>query len=146
MTLLAGATLTGITNKTWNDAGAELAGMLEIFTAYSEVLDRAAAMLGRTRRPVPAALAAVATLLTGPSVRLAAAPGPSVSSDLYTVGRALAVLTFEFTGYSTKYKHSLPDQADVPLLAEQESFYRLLRRATDPVVLRRFMSAPRTRF
>ena len=67
--------------------------------------------------------------------------GPSVSSDLYTVGRALAVLTFEFTGYGTKYKHSLPDQADVPLLAEQESFYRLLRRATDPVVLRRFTSA-----
>ena len=27
-----------------------------------------------------------------------AADGPSVSSDLYTVGRALAVLTFEFTG------------------------------------------------
>jgi serine/threonine-protein kinase PknG len=67
--------------------------------------------------------------------------GPSVSSDLYTVGRALAVLTFEFTGYSTKFKHSLPAQADVPLLAEQESFYRLLRRATDPVPLRRFTSA-----
>jgi hypothetical protein len=59
MKLLAGATLTGTTNTTWNDASAELAGMLEIFTAYSEVLDRATAMLGRTRRPAAAALAAV---------------------------------------------------------------------------------------
>ena len=35
--------------------------------------------------------------------------GPSPSSDLYTVGRSLAVLTFEFTGYTSTYKHSLPD-------------------------------------
>ena len=33
-----------------------------------------------------------------------AADGPSVSSDLYTVGRALAVLTFEFTGYTSTYR------------------------------------------
>jgi serine/threonine-protein kinase PknG len=70
-----------------------------------------------------------------------ATEGPSVSSDLYTVGRALAVLTFEFTGYTTTFQHSLPDPASVPLLAEQESFYRLLRRATDPDPLRRFTSA-----
>jgi hypothetical protein len=93
MKLLAGATLTGVTNKTWNDAGAELAGMLEIFTAYSEVLDRAAAMLGRTRRPAPAALAAVATLLTGPSVRLAAAPTPLGRRGLTETGRRELSLT-----------------------------------------------------
>ena len=29
--------------------------------------------------------------------------GPSPSSDLYTVGRALAVMTFEFSGYQGKY-------------------------------------------
>ena len=56
------------------------------------------------------------------------ADGPSPSSDLYTVGRALAVLTFEFAGYQGEYKYRLPDA--VPLLAEQESFARLLRRAT----------------
>jgi serine/threonine-protein kinase PknG len=67
--------------------------------------------------------------------------GPSPSSDLYTVGRALAVLTFEFTGYTSTYKNSLPDPATVPLLARQESFYRLLRRATDPDPGRRFASA-----
>jgi serine/threonine-protein kinase PknG len=67
--------------------------------------------------------------------------GPSASSDLYTVARSLAVLTFDFTGYTTIYKHSLPDQASVPLLAQQESFCRLLRRATHVEPLRRFTAA-----
>ena len=67
--------------------------------------------------------------------------GPSPSSDLYTIGRALAVLTFEFTGYQGKYAHTLPDRATVPLLAQQESFYRVLQRATDPDPDRRFVSA-----
>src|SRR5260370_22700324 len=58
--------------------------------------------------------------------------GPSPSSDFYTVGRALAVLTFEFSGYQGRYAHSLPDPATLALLAQQESFLRVLRRATDP--------------
>jgi serine/threonine-protein kinase PknG len=70
-----------------------------------------------------------------------ASDGPSPSSDLYTVGRALAVLTFNFTGYTGTYEHTLPDPATVPLLARQESFYRLLRRATNPDPGRRFASA-----
>jgi serine/threonine-protein kinase PknG len=67
--------------------------------------------------------------------------GPSVSSDLYTVGRALAVMTFEFAGYQGKFAHSLPDPGTVPLLAQQESFHRALLRATDPDPDRRFASA-----
>jgi len=67
--------------------------------------------------------------------------GPSPSSDLYTVGRALAVLTFEFTGYQGRYRHTLPDPAEVPVLAQHESFYRVLRRATDPDPDARFASA-----
>ncbi len=65
--------------------------------------------------------------------------GPSVESDLYTVGRALAVLTFEFRGYQGEYKYRLPD--NVPLLEQYESFRRLLLRATDPDPARRFSSA-----
>ncbi len=65
--------------------------------------------------------------------------GPTPSSDLYTVGRALAVLTFEFAGYQGRFAHSLPD--GVPLLAQQESFARLLRRATNPDPALRFGSA-----
>lgn len=93
MKLLAGATLTGATKKTWDGANADLAGMLEIFTAYSEILDRAAAMLGRTRRPAAATLAAVTTLLTGPSVRLAAAPTPLGRRRLTDTGRRELTLT-----------------------------------------------------
>ncbi len=70
-----------------------------------------------------------------------AAVGPSPSSDLYTVGRALAVLSFEFSGYTGAYQHRLPDPEQVPVLAEHESFYRLLRRATDADPRRRFTSA-----
>jgi serine/threonine-protein kinase PknG len=68
-----------------------------------------------------------------------ATEGPSVSSDLFTVGRALAVLTFEFKGYQSTYKFTLPDA--VPLLEQQESFARLLRRATSADPDRRFASA-----
>ncbi|HEX8006423.1 MAG TPA: tetratricopeptide repeat protein, partial [Trebonia sp.] len=65
--------------------------------------------------------------------------GPSPASDLYTVARALAVLAFEFAGYQGEYKFRLPD--GVPLLARQESFARLLRRATHADPDRRFQSA-----
>jgi serine/threonine-protein kinase PknG len=67
--------------------------------------------------------------------------GPSPSSDLYTVGRALAVLTFEFTGYQTQYEHSLPDPASVSVLAQHDSFLRVLRRATNVDPDQRFASA-----
>ena len=35
--------------------------------------------------------------------------GPSVASDLYTVARTLAVMTFDFQGYTNVYVDSLPD-------------------------------------
>jgi serine/threonine-protein kinase PknG len=66
--------------------------------------------------------------------------GPSPAGDLYAVGRVLAVLTFRFS-FTTRYPHSLPEQADVPVLAEHDSFYRLLLRATHRNPLRRFSSA-----
>ncbi|WP_436736882.1 tetratricopeptide repeat protein [Streptomyces sp. BBFR102] len=67
--------------------------------------------------------------------------GPSVASDLYTVARTLAVLTFDFQGYTTVYADSLPDPHDVPVLWTYESFHRLLIRATDPDPTRRFATA-----
>jgi serine/threonine-protein kinase PknG len=67
--------------------------------------------------------------------------GPTPSSDLYTVGRALAVLSFPFSGYQTTFRHSLPPPDTVPLLADQESFYRLLRRATHRDPGQRFQTA-----
>ncbi|MBW8482216.1 serine/threonine-protein kinase [Actinomadura parmotrematis] len=66
---------------------------------------------------------------------------PSVASDLYTVGRTMAVLAFEFAGFTGLYRHSLPDRDRVPLLARHESFDLLLRRATHPDPAARFASA-----
>ncbi|HEX8003042.1 MAG TPA: tetratricopeptide repeat protein [Mycobacteriales bacterium] len=58
--------------------------------------------------------------------------GPSVASDVYTIGRTLAVLTLDFRGYQSTFAHALPDPADHPALASYDSFYRLLLKATAP--------------
>lgn len=70
-----------------------------------------------------------------------ATDGPSPASDLYTVARTLAVLTFDFQGYSTTYRDSLPGPESVPVFAAYESYYRFLVRATDHDPARRFASA-----
>ncbi|MFD9371526.1 tetratricopeptide repeat protein [Streptomyces sp. NPDC060020] len=67
--------------------------------------------------------------------------GPSVASDLYTVARTLAVLTFDFQGYTNVFVDSLPDPEHIEVFRRYESFYRLLVRATDPDPGRRFSSA-----
>ena len=67
--------------------------------------------------------------------------GPSVASDLYTVARTLAILTFDFQGYTNVFVDSLPDPDTIEVFRTYESFYRLLVRATDPDPVRRFASA-----
>ncbi|WP_327423372.1 serine/threonine-protein kinase PknG [Streptomyces sp. NBC_01527] len=67
--------------------------------------------------------------------------GPSIASDLYTVARTLAVLTFDFQGYTNVFVDSLPDPDNIEVFRAYESFYRLLVRATDPDPARRFASA-----
>ncbi|AQA11897.1 serine/threonine-protein kinase [Streptomyces malaysiensis] len=67
--------------------------------------------------------------------------GPSIASDLYTVARTLAVLTFDFQGYTNVFVDSLPDPEHIEVFRRYESFYRLLVRATDPDPGRRFASA-----
>ncbi|HEU5475968.1 MAG TPA: tetratricopeptide repeat protein [Actinophytocola sp.] len=70
--------------------------------------------------------------------------GPSVESDIYTVGRALAVMTFPFD-FHAGHRERLPGPAEVPLLAEFDSFHRLLLRATATEPARRFGSAEEMR-
>ncbi|WP_280448907.1 serine/threonine-protein kinase PknG [Nocardia brasiliensis] len=67
--------------------------------------------------------------------------GPTVASDIYTVGRTLAVLTLEMPMEQGRYLDGIPDPADHPLLERYESFHRLLLCATDPDPERRFPSA-----
>ena len=56
--------------------------------------------------------------------------GPSPASDLYTVGRTLAVLVLDFRGYQRGYVDSLPPPDEQPLLARHESLHRFLLKAT----------------
>ncbi|MEV2279236.1 tetratricopeptide repeat protein [Nocardiopsis sp. NPDC049922] len=67
-------------------------------------------------------------------------PGPSVSSDLYSVGRTLAVLSFRFDAKG-EHQHTLPPRETVPLLVRHESFDRLLRRSTHAEPRKRFHDA-----
>jgi serine/threonine-protein kinase PknG len=69
--------------------------------------------------------------------------GPSVASDLYTVARTLAVLTFDFRGYQDerRYLHSLPPAELCPVFEQYESFHWFLLTATDPDPARRYQSA-----
>jgi serine/threonine-protein kinase PknG len=67
--------------------------------------------------------------------------GPSISSDLYTVARTLAVLSIDFKGYQTTFKYSLPPPTEVALLRRFDSLHRFCLRgiAVDPAA--RFQSA-----
>ncbi|HEY5843955.1 MAG TPA: tetratricopeptide repeat protein, partial [Mycobacterium sp.] len=65
--------------------------------------------------------------------------GPTVASDIYTVGRTLASMTLRMRTRRGRYIDGLPE--DDPVLTEYDSFGRLLRRAIDPDPRRRFQSS-----
>jgi serine/threonine-protein kinase PknG len=81
----------------------------------------------------------------GFQAREVAASGPTVRSDLYSVGRTMAMLSLGVTGMSTVYADRLPEASAAPLLAEEESYHRLLRRATAPDPAARFGTAAQLR-
>jgi len=56
--------------------------------------------------------------------------GPSIASDIFTIGRTLAVLATELRGYQTTYATALPDVTDIPLFQQHDSLYRVLLKAT----------------
>ena len=55
--------------------------------------------------------------------------GPTVATDVYTVGRTLAVLVMDFPQTTVHRSPARPD--DVPVFAKHESLYRAILRATD---------------
>jgi serine/threonine-protein kinase PknG len=65
--------------------------------------------------------------------------GPTVATDIYTVGRTLAALTLKLRTRKGRYVDGLPEED--PVLRDYDSFGRLLRRAIDPDPRRRFASA-----
>jgi serine/threonine-protein kinase PknG len=64
--------------------------------------------------------------------------GPTVATDIYTVGRTLAALTLNLRTRNGRYADGLPE--DDPVLTKYDSFGRLLARAIDPDPRRRFCS------
>ncbi|MBD2204380.1 tetratricopeptide repeat protein [Calothrix sp. FACHB-1219] len=70
-----------------------------------------------------------------------AGEGPTVVSDLFTIGRTLAVLLTNIKGFSKEHLYTLPSPEEEPLFAQQESLYRFLIKATAENPDDRFQSA-----
>jgi serine/threonine-protein kinase PknG len=70
-----------------------------------------------------------------------AATGPSIPSDLFTVARTLAVCCFDFKGYQSTYRFTLPPADEVALFTRFDSLYRFLLKGTAPNPDDRFQSA-----
>ena len=66
--------------------------------------------------------------------------GPTVASDLYTIGRTLAVLLMEFR-FQSVYEFDLPPPAEQEVLARYDSLNRFLLKATQRHPNLRFQSA-----
>jgi serine/threonine-protein kinase PknG len=70
-----------------------------------------------------------------------AAAGPSISSDLFTVARTLAVLCIDFRGYQSAFRFTLPSQDSVAMFQRYDSLYRFLLKGTAAEPDDRFQSA-----
>jgi serine/threonine-protein kinase PknG len=70
-----------------------------------------------------------------------AGEGPAPASDLFTIGRTLAVLLAEIRGFSKEHLYTLPAPQDEPLFAAHESLYRFLLKATAQAAADRFEAA-----
>lgn len=67
--------------------------------------------------------------------------GPSPASDVYTIGRTIAVLVTEFKGFQSSHQFKLRSPAEEPVFAKYESLYRFLRKACHDNPSMRFQSA-----
>lgn len=70
-----------------------------------------------------------------------AGEGPTVVSDLFTIGRTLTVLITNIRGFSKENLYTLPSPEEEPLFKEQESLYRFLLKSTAENPDDRFQSA-----
>jgi serine/threonine-protein kinase PknG len=70
-----------------------------------------------------------------------AGEGPTAASDIFTIGRTLAVLLTDISGFSTDHRYTLPSPQEEPRFAGQESLYRFLLKATAQNPDDRFASA-----
>ena len=71
--------------------------------------------------------------------------GPSIASEIFTIGRTLCVLAMEFRGYQTTYVSTLPPPEATPLFQQYDSLYRVLLKATAAAPDDRFQSTDELR-
>lgn len=92
--LLTG-TLTGVTQRRWEEASAAMSVLWEQFSRHRALLDQAAEVRARKQKPGPAELGELTGLLTGPVVELGAEQlpidqrsltGPAVVAERVTLG------------------------------------------------------------
>ncbi|WP_115685795.1 serine/threonine protein kinase [Corynebacterium senegalense] len=69
-----------------------------------------------------------------------ASEGPSISSDIYTVGRTLAALVVDLPRENGVYAPGVPSPTHEPLFRRYLSLYRLIVRCCDPDPAQRFSS------
>ncbi|MBM7365550.1 serine/threonine-protein kinase [Gordonia hydrophobica] len=67
--------------------------------------------------------------------------GPQIVTDIYSIGRTLAVLTVPMPMTAGRYDDGLPDPAQEQLFVDNPSFYFLLQRSTSLDPSERFASA-----
>ena len=111
--VLEGAALTGQTKRRWDLAAVALGRLWQLFSAYSAVVDRAADAV--TRHLGAKELAAIAALLTGPSIELASGPAPLGGRDLADPGRE----TLTLVAAVTRMRRAFADITEVTSGAEQ---------------------------
>jgi hypothetical protein len=111
--LLEGAGLTGQTKQRWDATAATLANLWQVYSAYSAVVDQAAEAV--TRHLGPKELAAITTLLTGPSIQLASGPAPLAGRDLADAGRE----NLTMVAAVTRMRRSFGEITEVVSAAEQ---------------------------
>jgi serine/threonine-protein kinase PknG len=70
-----------------------------------------------------------------------AGEGPTIVSDLFTIGRTLAVLVTNISGFSTEHEYTLPSAQSDRVFSQQESLYRFLLKATATAADDRFQTA-----
>jgi serine/threonine-protein kinase PknG len=70
-----------------------------------------------------------------------AGEGPTIASDLFTIGRTLAVLITNIPHFGSEYQYTLPSASSDSIFARQESLYRFLLKATAAQADDRFQTA-----
>ncbi len=70
-----------------------------------------------------------------------AGAGPTIASDLFTIGRSLAVLVTSIPGFGGEYQYTLPSAQSDDVFTKHESLYRWLLKATAQDADDRFQTA-----